>query len=83
MVHRDGLDQTLLLELPQSGAGQRTIDLEALDQGGRSDELGLGNLSQQTVVVHLLVKKHLVGDLLTHLALGPLLLGRGKGGGKW
>ena len=41
VVQRDGLDEALLLELPEGRAGQRAVDLEPLHQRRRRDELAL------------------------------------------
>lgn len=74
VVDLDGLDKALLAELSEGSTGQGTIDLKTFHEGGRSDELALGDFGQEAVVVCLLVKKDLVGHLLTHLSLAPLLL---------
>ena len=72
-VRDDGLDHALLLEVVEALAGQRAVDLHAVDESGDGDEaVGLDILVE-------LLRGGLVEDdgvlgLVLDLALGPLLL---------
>merc|ERR1719375_538179 len=79
----NNLDQALVLEVTNSLARKRSIHLETLRNGRRSDELGLRDFLHK-LVNRGLVPHHVVHQLLLHLPLGPLLLplltaGRGRG----
>ena len=71
----DGLDEALLLEVSDALTGERTVDLEAIDEGSDGDE------AVRLDVLHELLGGSLVEDdsvlgLVLDLALGPLLLSR-------
>jgi hypothetical protein len=53
--------------------GQGAVDLKALNQGGRGDQLHLGNLVLQSLPA-VLIEQYLGIHLLPELSLAPLLL---------
>jgi len=69
----DLLDQTLSLQIQESLASARTVDLQAVDEDGGGDELVGGNLLDH-LGVGLLVHDGGVVGLLLGLTLRPLLL---------
>ena len=64
---------TLVLELDEGLAGQRSPDLQPLGNDGGSDQLVGWDLLKQLVVSGL-VEEHQVVQLVPGLSLGPLLL---------
>merc|ERR1719272_1417033 len=73
MLLTDVLQEALLLEVTNSNASERTIDLQPFADHGRRDEFGLGDLLEQPVVGGL-VELDQIQELLLDLALAPLLL---------
>lgn len=72
-MRNHGPDHALLLEVGDALAGQRTVDLHAVDEGGNSDEaVGLNVLVE--LLRSGLVENDGVLGLVLDLALGPLLL---------
>lgn len=67
------LDETVLEQLVDGALGQRASDLQTLTQDGRSDQLVARHLLHQLVVGRL-IEEHQVVQLVTDLALRPLLL---------
>jgi hypothetical protein len=70
--------------MPDSNPGQRSVDLETLDEDTLGDELEGGDLLEDTVVESLVEGDGVLG-LVLDLSLGPLLLlggfsSRGDGG---
>lgn len=72
MVH-DCLDLPLLLQMPDRDAGERTTDLQPLDEDRLADETEGRDLLHNTVVGGL-VNHDGVLSLVLDFALGPLLL---------
>ena len=70
---RDHLDELLLAEVLKTTAGEGDGDLEAVRDDGGSDDLVLGDFSLELGDGGL-VEENGVGELLTSLTLGPLLL---------
>jgi len=73
MVVRDALDFSGRAHFLDSSTSQRPVDLQTLDEGGRSNELHLGDFVGESFV-GFSVEENLVGDLIANLSLGPLLL---------
>lgn len=66
-------DGTLVRHFHESPSSETTADLELLNDSRDGDELHLGHLRLESIVL-LLGEKDLVVDLVTGLSLGPLLL---------
>lgn len=77
MVQLDRGDLALLSQQLASRTGERGVDLQTLNQGGRRDELHLGHLSLETVPA-ILIEEDLGVQLLSELTLVPLLLNEQK-----
>lgn len=72
-VRGDGLDHALLLEVADALAGERAVDLHAVDEDGDGDEaVGLDILVE--LLRGALVEDDGVLGLVLDLALRPLLL---------
>lgn len=72
-VRGNGLDQALLLEIINASAGERTVDLHAVDENSDGNEtIGLDILVE--LLRGGLVEDDSVLGLVLDLALGPLLL---------
>ena len=72
MVH-DPLDLTVLLEVTNSNARERSVDFQTLNENRLRNEAEGGHFLDDTVVRGL-VKSHRVLGLVLDLALRPLLL---------
>lgn len=72
MVH-NLLNQTLLRQMSDSNAGERTVNFQPLDKYGLGDESEGGDVFQDAVVGRL-VENDGVLCLILDLALGPLFL---------
>jgi len=72
-VDGDTLDQVLVGELPDGSASEGAVNLEPLNNGGRSNELHLGHINEELVSSGLVEHDHVLG-LLANPSLGPLLL---------
>lgn len=64
---------TLLAQLDERTASQRSADLQTLGHNRRGDQLVLRHLLVQ-LLVRGLIEQHLVVQLVADLSLGPLLL---------
>lgn len=60
----DGLDKTLLLQVPDRNTGERTVDLHAVNEDRLRDELEGGNLLHDAVVCRLVADDGVVGLVL-------------------
>jgi len=72
-VVNDPLDLTVLLQVPDSNAGERAVNFETLDEDALADEAESGDFTDDTVVGGL-VERDGVLSLVLDLSLRPLLL---------
>jgi len=73
MVVGNRFHKTLVNEFSDGTSSQTSVDLQSLRNNGGSDELGSGDFLQELIVGGL-IEDDQVGDLLSGLGLGPLLL---------
>ena len=72
-MSRDETDETLSCEVLDGGSGERSVDLETVDEDRGGDELVSGHFLEELVVGSLVKGDGVVG-LVLDLSLGPLLL---------